>query len=159
MEGNCKYQLARNKYFMKIYFVCIWFPTESKGGSDFEKETAATVVSTIAPGEQVQVIEEGSEPDQFWELLNGKADYDTELDAPGAPCLEPRLFHCKLLNNGKLRVEEIGDFEQADMDADDIMILDGGDEVYVWEGAGSTPEEKEKSLEVANVRNLNEIRV
>lgn len=135
------------------------FRIDPQGGSDFEKEMAAVVVNTIAPEGQAEVIDEGSEPDQFWELLNGKADYDTELDAPGAPCLEPRLFHCKLLNNGKVRVEEIGDFEQADMDADDIMILDGGDEVYVWEGAGSTPEEKEKSLEVANVRNLNEISV
>lgn len=133
--------------------------TALQGGSNFEKEMAAVVVNTIASDAQVEVIDEGSEPDNFWELLKGKTDYDTELDPPGAPCLEPRLFHCKLLSSGKLRVEEIGDFEQADMDADDIMILDGGDEVYVWEGAGSTADEKEKSLEVANVRNLNEISV
>lgn len=120
---------------------------------------AAIVVRAVSPDVHAQDIEEGTEPEKFWELLNGKSDYDRELDAPGAPCLEPRLFHCKLLNNGKLRVEEIDEFEQADMDADDIMILDGGDEVYVWEGAGSTPEEKQKSLEVANVRNLNEINV
>lgn len=120
---------------------------------------AAVVVNAILPEGHAQVIDEGSEPDHFWDLLHGKTDYDTELDPPGAPVLEPRLFHCKLLTNGKLRVEEIGDFEQADMDADDIMILDGGDEVYVWEGAGSTTEEKEKSLEVGNVRNHNEISV
>lgn len=109
------------------------------------------MVKTISPERDAEVIEEGSEPDLFWETLNGKGDYDREVDPPGAPCLEPRLFHCKLLFNGKLRVEEIHDFDQDDMDQDDIMILDGGDEVYVWEGVGSSPEEKEMSLEVANV--------
>lgn len=120
---------------------------------------ADVIVSSIRGDARVESIDEGSEPENFWSLLHGKAAYDTELDPPGAPCLEPRLFHCKLLNNGKLRVEEIGDFDQDDLDADDIMIVDGGDEVYVWEGAGSEPEEKEKSLEVANVRNLDEISV
>lgn len=108
----------------------------------------------IAPGLEPQIIEEGAESELFWELLNGKDEYDHEVDAPGAPCLEPRLFHCKLLSSGKLRVEEIEDFNQEDLDQDDIMILDGGDEVYVWEGVGSSPDEKKKSLEVAHVRNL-----
>lgn len=112
---------------------------------------ALNVANTINPDKHANVIEEGSESEQFWLLLNGKGEYDREIDPPGAPCLEPRLFHCKLLFNGKLRVEEIHDFDQDDLDPDDIMILDGGDEVYVWEGIGSSPEEKEKSLDVANV--------
>lgn len=32
------------------------------------------------------------------------------------------------------------------------MVLDGGDEVYVWLGKTSSPEEKEQSLEMAKVR-------
>lgn len=128
-----------------------------QGGSKFEKDLAAVVVHTISADGETQTIEEGEEPEAFWNAINGKTDYDKELDTPGAPFLEPRLFHCKLLTNGKLRVEEIHEFEQDDLDQDDIMILDGGDEVYVWEGQGSSAEEKEKSLQVANVRNLNEI--
>jgi hypothetical protein len=31
------------------------------------------------------------------------------------------------------------------------MVLDGGDEVYLWIGKGSTDEEKEKSLQMAKV--------
>lgn len=120
---------------------------------------ASVVVNTIAPNRRPQIINEGSEPEAFWKALNGKGDYDRELDAPGAPLLEPRLFHCKLLFNGKLRVEEVHDYLQDDLDEDDIMILDGGDEVYVWEGKGSSAEEKEKSLEVANVRNSAQIDV
>jgi len=48
-------------------------------------------------------------------------------------------------------VEEVHHYEQEDMDVDDIMVLDGGDEVYAWIGDGSTEEEKAKSLEMANL--------
>lgn len=70
----------------------------------------------------------------------------------GAPFLEPRLFHCTIRSGGKFKVEEIANFEQDDLDSDDIMVLDGGDEVYVWVGTGSTDEEKAKSNEMAKVK-------
>ena len=122
-----------------------------QGASSFEKELANTVVPTIAPHAKPETVQEGQEPKDFWTALGGKADYDTELDAPGAPYLEPRLFHCYILSNGRLRVEEVHEYEQDDLDADDIMVLDGGDEVYIWEGHGSTQEEKDKSVEMAYV--------
>ena len=34
------------------------------------------------------------------------------------------------------------------------MVLDGGDEVYVWVGQGSTDEEKAKSMDMAKVKEL-----
>lgn len=112
---------------------------------------AAEIVNRIAPNAEHKQIEEGSEPDAFWEALGGQGEYDHELDAPGAPFLDARLFHCRILANGKFRVEEVNQYEQEDLNVDDIMVLDGGDEVYVWEGEGSTEEEKEKSIEMANV--------
>lgn len=121
------------------------------GASKFEKEMASVVINAIAPDHALdaQIIDEKSEPADFWEALNGKSEYDTEVDQPGAPFLEPRLFHCKLLTSGKLRVEEIDDYDQEDLDEDDVMILDGGDELYIWEGKDSSEEERRKSLEVA----------
>lgn len=113
---------------------------------------ASVAINAIAPNIHAQVIEEGHEPAAFWAALGGKGDYDREVDAPGAPILEPRLFHCKLLSNGKLRVEEIDDFDQEDLDEDDVMILDGGDELYLWMGKDSTEEERRQSMEVAHVR-------
>lgn len=112
---------------------------------------ASAVANRIAPNATIEVIEEGSEPAEFWEALGGEGDYDHELDPAGAPFLDPRLFHCRILFNGKLRVEEIGQFEQSDLNVDDIMVLDGGDEVYIWEGQGATAEEKEKSIDMAKV--------
>lgn len=113
---------------------------------------ASIVIDSIAPGANAQIIEEGSEPNDFWKALGGKGDYDKELDKPGAPLLEPRLFHFKVFPSGKLQFEEIDDFEQEDLDEDDVMLCDGGDELYVWEGKGSSTEEKEKSLKMAQVR-------
>lgn len=127
----------------KVY---IW---KGVGASSFEKQMALDVASRVAAGKDSEEIEEGSEPDEFWSALGGKGDYDREIDAPGAPFLEPRLFHCKILANGKFRVEEVAHFEQEDLDVDDIMVLDGGDEIYIWIGDGSTEEEREKSTEMA----------
>ena len=40
-------------------------------------------------------------------------------------------------------------FTKKDLVTDDIMILDSGDEVYVWVGARANDNEKQKSLELA----------
>lgn len=97
---------------------------------------------------------EGAEPLAFWQALNGRAEYDRAVNAPGAPLLAPRLFHVKLLASGRLRVEEIGSFKQNDLDEDDIMVLDAGDEIYVWEGKRSEPEEKQKAIDMVYVSDL-----
>jgi len=128
--------------------VYVW---QGSGASKFEKDMALSVASWMSADAEPNVIVEDSEPEAFWEALGGKSDYDKEIDLPGAPVLEPRLFHCRILRNGKIRLEEVHNFEQSDLDVDDIMILDGGDEIYLWEGQGATDEEKEKSLDMANL--------
>lgn len=58
-------------------------------------------------------FEEGDESVEFWQELGGKAPYNTEIDPPGAPIMEPRLFHCRITLNGRLRVEEVDDYDQS----------------------------------------------
>lgn len=127
------------------------FVWEGKGGSSFEKEVAHNLAPVVSPGRVARTIAEGEEPEEFWNGLGGEADYDRELDPAGPPFLEARLFHCKIRWNGKFRVEEVAEFEQEDLDQDDIMVMDGGDEVYVWEGNGATAEEREKAMDMAKV--------
>lgn len=123
-----------------------------EGASVFEHSMAENVAKILSPDRAATLINEKSEPEEFWSALGGQGEYDHEIDPPGAPYLEPRLFHCRILTNGRFRVDEIANFEQDDLDPDDVMVLDGGDEVYVWVGSGSTDEEKEKSLDMAKVR-------
>lgn len=115
---------------------------------------ASSVAKTIASDVTVRTIDENVEPDDFWNAINGKGVYDRDVDHPGAPLLEPVLFHCKLLSNGKVKYEEMADFEQSDLDEDDVMILDAGDEIYLWQGKDISDEEKRRSMEVSHVRNL-----
>lgn len=68
------------------------------------------------------------------------------------------MFHCKILSRSKrIRFEDILYFEQSDLDEDDVMLLDGGDEVYAWIGSGTTLEEKEKSMYMAKVSTISAI--
>lgn len=122
-----------------------------QGHSQFEKEMAESVAAKVSPSNELEPIEEGTEPDAFWSALGGVGDYDKEIDRPGPPMLDARLFHCYIDRRHYLRVVEVNSFEQEDLDVDDIMVMDGGDEVYVWEGSGATEEEKEKSLRMAKV--------
>lgn len=112
---------------------------------------AQSVAEKVAPNNHVEVIQEGEEPEEFWTTIGGIGDYDKEIDRPGPPILDARLFHCYIDRSQYLRVVEVNNFEQDDLDVDDIMVMDGGDEIYVWEGSGSTEEEKEKSLRMAKV--------
>ena len=38
-----------------------------------------------------------------------------------------------------------------DLNEDDVMVLDSGDEVYIWVGQGSDDQEKEKAFTMAEV--------
>jgi hypothetical protein len=62
------------------------------------------------------------------------------------------------LDAGKFRVEEIEKFDQDDLNVDDAMVLDAGDEVYVWVGDGAEEEEKDKAFEMAAVSTLSTFR-
>ena len=63
----------------------------------------------------------------------------------------PRLFEVSNAT-GNMVWEEIFDFDQDDMDEDDIMILDTYDTIYFWVGNGARREEKVDALHMISVR-------
>lgn len=83
-----------------------------QAASKFEKDMAIERFSQYWSDAVVEVVEEGAEPDNFWELLHGEGIYDRSMNKATKPLLEPRLFHCRL-NGERLQVEEIAHFEQA----------------------------------------------
>jgi hypothetical protein len=61
---------------------------------------------------------------------------------------EPRLFHCSDAS-GKLSIIEISNFSQEDLQPDDVMILDSGESVFVWNGGGANDTEKQAGMLIA----------
>lgn len=133
---------------VKTHKVFIW---NGLGASRFEKEAAKERFASYWKDAELEVIEEGAEPQEFWDELNGEGQYDQSLEDRSAPLLEPRLFHCRLTRTGRAKVEEVAQYEQEDLDTDDVMLLDAGDEIYMWVGSGATAEENGKILDMAEV--------
>ncbi|KAH8292417.1 hypothetical protein KR054_009491, partial [Drosophila jambulina] len=130
----------------KSHKIYVWI---GLGASTFEKNAALERFAHYWDDAEVEQVEEGAEPDDFWEELNGEGQYDRSLVDHGRPLLEPRLFHCRLTPNGLVKVEEVAKYEQEDLDSDDVMLLDAGDEIYMWVGSGASEEENAKILDMA----------
>jgi len=118
-----------------------------KKASEEEKRMAKNVDKIVSPDREAVVINEGSEPNEFWALLGGKGEYKTSTAEQDSPALSARLFHCSITPpSSKLKVDEIFDFSQEDLNEDDVMVLDtGADEIFIWVGNGASKDEKRQS--------------
>lgn len=107
----------------------------------------------------IQRLVEGAETTPFtqyfktWRAFGERSDRlvrsaSNDVDADW----EPRLFHAEIrTKGGKFRIEEVHNFEQKDLNEDDVMVLDNGLELFVWIGNGASPEEKEQSETLVEV--------
>ncbi|XP_046745055.1 protein flightless-1 [Diprion similis] len=84
------------------------------------------------PWISLQVLNEGEEPDNFfWVGLGGKKPYDTNADYMNYT----RLFRCSNEKGYFTISEKCTDFCQDDLADDDIMVLDNGEQVFLWLGS------------------------
>uniref|UniRef100_A0A6M2DKF3 Putative serine/threonine phosphatase 2c n=1 Tax=Xenopsylla cheopis TaxID=163159 RepID=A0A6M2DKF3_XENCH len=84
------------------------------------------------PWISLQVLNEGEEPDNFfWVALGGKKPYDQDAEF----MQYTRLFRCSNEKGYFTVSEKCSDFCQDDLADDDIMILDNGEQVFLWLGA------------------------
>jgi hypothetical protein len=102
------------------------------------REVAAHAAAQMAgSADLVEVVEDQSEPDAFWDAVGGREDgcqvagYERE-----APWWTPRLFGCKAVSC-ELRVREVFDFVQSDLRHHKAMLLDDYSRVYLWLGPQS----------------------
>lgn len=104
-----------------------------------------------SPWVSLQVLNEGEEPENFfWVALGGRKPYDTD-----ATFMEyTRLFRCSNEKGYFTVAEKCSDFCQDDLADDDIMILDNGEQVFLWLGARCSEVEIKLAYKSAQVRKL-----
>ncbi|XP_054472534.1 advillin isoform X1 [Anoplopoma fimbria] len=126
-----------------IYLWC------GKGSSGDERAMAKEVSSVIGQNSQQgseEIVAEGQEPLDFWELLGGKAPYasDKRLQQTVSDH-QPRLFECSN-KTGRFIVSEVTQFTQDDLNEDDVMLLDTWDQVILWIGKETNEVERKESV-------------
>ncbi|XP_029002252.1 scinderin like a [Betta splendens] len=119
-----------------------------KGKGSSAQELAAGKYVAGLLGGAVAEVEETKEPDCFWKALSGKKQYQT------SPALQkvvkpPQLYGCSN-KTGRLIAEPVpGEFTQMDLATDDVMILDAGDQLYIWIGNDANDTEKTGAPKIA----------
>ncbi|XP_064135447.1 protein flightless-1 homolog isoform X4 [Loxodonta africana] len=95
-----------------------------------------------------QVINEGEEPENFfWVGLGAQKPYDEDAEY----MKHTRLFRCSNEKGFFAVTEKCSDFCQDDLADDDIMLLDNGQEVYMWVGTQTSQVEIKLSLKACQV--------
>ncbi|CAG5982213.1 unnamed protein product [Menidia menidia] len=124
-----------------IYLWC------GKGSSGDERAMGKEVSSVISDGSQggsEEIVAEGQEPVEFWELLGGKAPYANDKRLQQVVLdHEPRLFECSN-KTGRFSVTEVTQFTQDDLSEDDVMLLDTWDQVFLWIGENANEVERKE---------------
>lgn len=94
------------------------------------------------------MLNEGEEPENFfWVALGGRKQYDTDAEY----MQYTRLFRCSNEKGYFTVAEKCSDFCQDDLADDDIMILDNGEQVFLWLGARCSEVEIKLAYKSAHV--------
>ncbi|CAH2077503.1 unnamed protein product [Thlaspi arvense] len=124
-----------------------------------DQELVERQLDLIKPNLQTRAQKEGSESEQFWELLGGKAEYLSQK-LTKEPESDPHLFSCTFTKAcGSIpsffgpfviswQVTEIYNFTQDDLMTEDIFIVDCHSEIFVWVGQEVVPKNKLLALSI-----------
>jgi hypothetical protein len=107
-------------------------------------------VNVLQANYSVQLLSEGEEPENFfWVGLGGRSKVEYEKDADYMNFT--RLFRCSNEKGYFIISEKCSDFCQDDLADDDIMILDNGEQVFLWMGSRSSEVEVKLAYKSAQV--------
>ncbi|KII74171.1 Protein flightless-1 [Thelohanellus kitauei] len=117
-----------------------------KSANTNERNAADLIAQSLDMNNCFSILnaKENEEPDEFWNILGGKKEYDTE----GSFLDFVRLFRCTNESGYYAMKEKYSDFCQDDLIQDDMMLLDDGKRIYLWEG------QKASDIEVALTKKL-----
>ncbi|CAH0404162.1 unnamed protein product [Chilo suppressalis] len=144
--GRCLCDLNEHLYSSHTKeTVYVW---NGKDSNTSEQEAALKFVETVVKDKKdIVTVDQGDEPDEFWEMLGGAPEESEEGTRSGWKAAVSRrvttdcsLTAVSLSIAGKIGFEESGpDFTQQDLSDDGVYILDTGEELYFWLGK-NTPE-------------------
>ncbi|KRY77918.1 Protein flightless-1 -like protein, partial [Trichinella pseudospiralis] len=95
----------------------------------------------------VQRVREGEEPELFWTSIGGRKPYEPNADF----MRYSRLFRCTNEKGYFVVSEKTIDFCQDDLDDDDVMILDNGDQIIMWVGSNASEVEVKLAFKAMQV--------
>ncbi|XP_056145146.1 villin-1 [Lampris incognitus] len=146
VPARCSSLNSNDVFLLNTDSCCyLWY---GKGCSGDEREMGKSLADIISRQEKY-VIAEGQEPAHFWVNLGGKTQYAHSKRFPEeCDIITPRLFECSN-QTGRFLATEITNFDQEDLDEDDIMLLDIWDMVFLWIGKGANIVEKEAAVTTA----------
>ncbi|XP_076003364.1 advillin [Genypterus blacodes] len=128
---------------LTVYLWC------GKGSSGDERAMAKEISSVIGKNSQSrseELVAEGQELPEFWEMLGGKTPYANDKRLQQSVLdHQPRLFECSN-KTGRFIASEVTQFIQDDLCEDDVMLLDTWDQVFLWVGENANEEEKKESV-------------
>eukprot|EP00096_Caligus_rogercresseyi_P008686 TRINITY_DN2799_c3_g1_i2.p1 TRINITY_DN2799_c3_g1~~TRINITY_DN2799_c3_g1_i2.p1 ORF type:complete len:447 (-),score=161.92 TRINITY_DN2799_c3_g1_i2:1163-2503(-) len=143
-------------YILKVPFdpkgdsgiIYVWIGSKSPSPEAKIAEEIACTTLWDPEKYSCQILNEGEEPENFfWIGLKGKKPYDVEADFME----HARLFRCSNEKGYFTVSEKCSDFCQDDLAQDDIMILDTGDQVFLWMGPRCSEVEVKLSYKSAHV--------
>ena len=99
--GDCFVLLTPSRMF-------VWC---GSGANESERTTARATAELLRGTRATEEVAEGSEPDEFWSAIGGKAEYPTAKWLP-PPSRAPMLFCCSNAT-GAIKIEPIFNFSQV----------------------------------------------
>ncbi|XP_026325485.1 gelsolin-like [Hyposmocoma kahamanoa] len=120
-----------------------------------EQEIALNFVKlVVGDTKEVTVLEQGDEPDEFWEALGGAPEEkedasDWRSSASRRVTTPASLTAVTVTMRGKILFEELPPkFTQEDLSDDGAYILDKGEELYLWQGKNIPKRVKDARTEI-----------
>ncbi|XP_065184620.1 uncharacterized protein LOC135815272 [Sycon ciliatum] len=154
-QVKCHYSSLTSRSAFCLVTPEVSYAWAGKGSTQVERRAAAAAARLLSSpsSTSISVVRcvEGDEPEAFWQLLGsgtGRVKYDTELLSPEIAGQQPRLFHCSLLG-WRLVTEEIFHFTQLSLTREDVLLLDTGNQVFMWIGEAALQNESQGANKMA----------
>ncbi|XP_045456120.1 gelsolin-like [Melitaea cinxia] len=133
----------------KVY---LWIGKESLKQ---EREAAKNFVGLLIGDEkEIEEVEQGEEPEEFWNILGGVPEEDENkthwrTNVNRRVTTPPTLTAATVTVAGRIKFEELPPkFTQEDLSDDGAYILDNGEELYLWLGQNIPERVKEARLKI-----------